>query len=259
MGHWRFLFSRPALAGRGIDSHSSSLRGAIATKQSRTAPQTGLLRGACHRAGHFGPDPLARNDKPYSRRVLFPLPLVGRGRGGGREVNASATKITLATPTPPRVARRPSPQGEGKCNRSRGAPLHPSYESGRIVSGEWKSIRYSHFTKRAAKGKEQGWCLPLGLRQAKNERKRIGSRTPTDAMLILPGRRTRPRPHREAHIYSTAVLVPRSLSSQGTQPQAMFPGTRRTGLAHSVGRALPAPICPSPAIAPRAPVIVPRD
>ena len=22
----------------------------------------GLLRGACHRAGHFGPDPLARND-----------------------------------------------------------------------------------------------------------------------------------------------------------------------------------------------------
>jgi hypothetical protein len=24
----------------------------------------GLLRGACHRAGHFGPDPLARNDDP---------------------------------------------------------------------------------------------------------------------------------------------------------------------------------------------------
>jgi hypothetical protein len=24
---------------------------------------TGLLRGACHRAGHFGPDPLARNDE----------------------------------------------------------------------------------------------------------------------------------------------------------------------------------------------------
>jgi hypothetical protein len=23
---------------------------------------SGLLRGACHRAGHFGPDPLARND-----------------------------------------------------------------------------------------------------------------------------------------------------------------------------------------------------
>jgi hypothetical protein len=25
----------------------------------------GLLRGACHRAGHFGPDPLARNDGFY--------------------------------------------------------------------------------------------------------------------------------------------------------------------------------------------------
>jgi CspA family cold shock protein len=24
---------------------------------------SGLLRGACHRAGHFGPDPLARNDE----------------------------------------------------------------------------------------------------------------------------------------------------------------------------------------------------
>jgi hypothetical protein len=34
-----------------------------ATKQSRASPKTGLLRGACHRAGHFGPDPLPRNDE----------------------------------------------------------------------------------------------------------------------------------------------------------------------------------------------------
>ena len=27
----------------------------------------GLLRGACHRAGHFGPDPLARNDDVGAR------------------------------------------------------------------------------------------------------------------------------------------------------------------------------------------------
>jgi hypothetical protein len=26
------------------------------------APAAGLLRGVYHRAGHFGPDPLARND-----------------------------------------------------------------------------------------------------------------------------------------------------------------------------------------------------
>jgi hypothetical protein len=25
--------------------------------------EVGLLRGACHRAGHFGPDPLSRNDR----------------------------------------------------------------------------------------------------------------------------------------------------------------------------------------------------
>jgi hypothetical protein len=33
-----------------------------ATKQSGDSPKTGLLRGVYHRAGHFGPDPLARND-----------------------------------------------------------------------------------------------------------------------------------------------------------------------------------------------------
>src|SRR5690348_7534567 len=32
-----------------------SLRGASATKQSRAACRPGLLRGACHRAGHSGP------------------------------------------------------------------------------------------------------------------------------------------------------------------------------------------------------------
>jgi len=32
---------------------------------------SGLLRGACHRAGHFGPDPLARNDNPQCK--LGPL------------------------------------------------------------------------------------------------------------------------------------------------------------------------------------------
>src|SRR5215469_4705886 len=46
---------------------------------------------------------------------------------------------------------------------------------------------------------------------------------------LLPWRRPRPRLKREAHIYrrSTAVLAPRSLSSQGTQLQARLPGTWR--------------------------------
>ncbi|RXG90167.1 hypothetical protein EAS61_26740 [Bradyrhizobium zhanjiangense] len=44
-------------------SSPSSLRGALATKQSRVSPrwQSGLLRGACHRAA-LRADPLARND-----------------------------------------------------------------------------------------------------------------------------------------------------------------------------------------------------
>src|SRR5436305_14162173 len=39
--------------------------------------------------------------------------------------------------------------------------------------------------------------------------------------------RARPRLRREAHIYrrSTTVLAPRSVSSQGAQPQARLPGT----------------------------------
>jgi FMN phosphatase YigB (HAD superfamily) len=35
-------------------------------------PAPGLLRGACHRAGHFGPDPLARNDGVSARSELAP-------------------------------------------------------------------------------------------------------------------------------------------------------------------------------------------
>src|SRR5215467_1599690 len=47
----------------------------------------------------------------------------------------------------------------------------------------------------------------------------------------------------EAHIYrrSTAVLAPRSLPSQGTQPQARLPGTWRDTFCVSFERALPAP------------------
>src|SRR5579871_1087989 len=32
--------------------------------------RAGLLRGACHRAGHFGPDPLARNDDSMRQAAL---------------------------------------------------------------------------------------------------------------------------------------------------------------------------------------------
>ena len=44
--------------------------------------RSGLLRGVCHRAGHYGPDPLARNDGGF-RCVLIqsnPVPLYARSR-----------------------------------------------------------------------------------------------------------------------------------------------------------------------------------
>ena len=67
----------------------------------------------------------------------------------------------------------------------------------------------------------------------KNERKRrkkIGGETPTDARLFCRAYGTAAPLSAEAHIYrrSTAVLAPRSLSSQGTQPRARLPGTWRT-------------------------------
>jgi len=48
---------------------TSSLRGAQRRSNPQLSALTGLLRGTCHRAGHFGPDPLARKDETLSRRV----------------------------------------------------------------------------------------------------------------------------------------------------------------------------------------------
>ena len=95
----------------------------------------------------------------------------------------------------------------------------------------------------------------------KERKKRFGGETPTDARFFCRagghGRCPHPNPPplagggngRGQHIYrrSTAVLVPRSLSSQGTQHQAFasWDVAARVGL--SVERALPAPTCPSPA------------
>jgi hypothetical protein len=40
-------------------------------------------------------------------------------------------------------------------SRSRGAPLRPSYEQKRIVSGEWKSIRNSPFARHETSRKDK--------------------------------------------------------------------------------------------------------
>ena len=48
-------------AGRGWGEGASPLGSELRRSESRRGPLT-LARGACHRAGHFGPDPLARSD-----------------------------------------------------------------------------------------------------------------------------------------------------------------------------------------------------
>src|SRR3984957_19610031 len=48
-------------------------RGELTKGRCRSPGKTGLLRGACHRAGHFGPNPLACNDDLRTRLRLFEL------------------------------------------------------------------------------------------------------------------------------------------------------------------------------------------
>src|SRR6516225_12306829 len=103
--------------------------------------------------------------------------------------------------------------------------------------------------------------IKFGNDERKGERKKTSEAKRRQTQLVFcRALRAQPRLERQAHIYrrSTTVIVPRSLSSQGTQPQARLPGTRRDTFCASFERALPAPACPSPAKAPRAPVVVPE-
>ncbi len=122
------------------------------------------------------------------------------------------TTATAPRPHPSRAATRP-PQDDGKeasTSRSRDAAEHPSFTKSDHVKREGR-----------ARSRKQGWCLPWffalaasqipppvpspasgggsGRGQAKNERKKFGGETPTDAMSIMPCLRARPRLHREAH------------------------------------------------------------
>ena len=50
---------------------ASSLRGAKRRSNPGSAPPTGLRRRACHRAGHFGPDLLARKDAELRAAIVI--------------------------------------------------------------------------------------------------------------------------------------------------------------------------------------------
>ena len=57
----------------GAIAVSPSLFGELTKGRCRSLGKTGLLRLACHRVGHFGPNPLARNDGLRTRLRLFEL------------------------------------------------------------------------------------------------------------------------------------------------------------------------------------------
>ena len=103
-----------------------------------------------------------------------------------------------------------------------------------MASGEWKSIRYSLFAIRDARNKQRrqrtggGACVTVFAKLRRSEAKRRQTQG-----RVLPRLAGAAAAHllnrRGQHIYrrSTAVLAPRSLSSQGTQHQARLPATWR--------------------------------
>src|SRR5262249_38533081 len=88
-----------------------------------------------------------------------PLPLVGRGWGWG-----SRDGLSLATPTPARFARRPSPQGGGEqieaaAPRDDGPlpppPRHPLQAGGQLLGIELGERRGAVAARRLARRNEQ--------------------------------------------------------------------------------------------------------
>jgi hypothetical protein len=204
------------------------------------APST-ILR--CFAASDGPPPPLRGADELHRSRGAHLLLPPACGEKVGMRGHYRSAQIRGHAPSPglPRNPTSPRAAVRGKIeSRSRGAPSHPSY--GTPLSDSSPSdiaVRKTAFF-----GRLRRWSMLSCSRQMPveafasaalawmtngQERKKFGGETPTDARLFCRALRTRPRLKREAHIYrrSTAVLAPRSLSSQGTQPQAMLPGTRR--------------------------------
>jgi hypothetical protein len=206
-------------AGRGV----SSLRGAIATKQSRA--ELGL---DC-----FAPLRGARNDDIKSR-----------SRDASQRPSYDTPRHTLSDSSPRGIAVRRTASCGHLCRWSMLSCSRQTLGGKRLIC----------FTAT--------WIAGSSPAMTRKERTKKIRRRNADIRneLICRALRTRPRLKREAHIYrrSTAVLVPRSLSSQGTQHQAFasWDVANRVLLRPLSGRypPLPVPVQRSH----RAPVVVPR-
>jgi hypothetical protein len=137
---------------------------------------------------------------------------------------------------------------EDEFDRSRGAPLRPSYGKKRIVRRERRmdSIRTPQFpirtgTKRAAKTERRWWCLRLRLRQAKKEKYRRRNADRRKASSAVP------YGHGRASIVRrTSIGVSRPKESfiarDSASGHASWDATNRFGPFRRA--VLPAPICP---------------
>jgi hypothetical protein len=124
-------------------------------KQSRAAFQPGLLRGACHRAGHFGPDPLAHNDEIQLVRAIRPrhpqsrhsherrrccrlLPDRHRQSGPRRPQSDPRHSDGRACPAQCRPARWHRRRRSGRCRsrlRLTGRRDRPPWETTNVIGG----------------------------------------------------------------------------------------------------------------------------
>jgi hypothetical protein len=219
-------------------------------------------RGACHRAGHFGPDPLAIRPLPARgerkiddrSRGAICIPPRESGEGGPHEVRWEGReqrriflqhRCCFASDAPSTMLRMvPLPRfaGEDEFDRSRGAAERLSDGTPLTLNRRRRHSRSQNGVLRTPMRCSMRSCsrpMPVEalasaalarMTEEKNESKNrkqnadrgksVFCRTIAGPAAPLSG---------EAHIYrrSTAVLAPRSLSSQGTQPQAMLPGTWR--------------------------------
>jgi hypothetical protein len=154
---------------------------------------------------------------------------------------------------------------EDEFDRSRGAPLRPSYGKKRIVRRERRmdSIRTPQFpirtgTKRTAKNERRWWCLRFRLRQAKKEKYRRRNADRRKASSAVP------YGHGRASIVRrTSIGVPPRFSSQGVfhrkglSLRPCFLGRDEQVWPVPSSGCYPPRSVPSPATAPCALVVVP--
>src|SRR5215469_10860994 len=184
---------------------------------------------AAARRGSVTSWPILPDSRPSVGRGVPPPEIGEWAQKSSLRRSASLLEARNDEPLAERTAHFTSPPGEGKRSRSRDAFQRPSYGKPLSESVTTDLIRWFMLScsrkmpVEALASVDSAWMLGSSPTMTKEERK--CRRRNADRR----NRYSAARLDRQAHIYrrSTAVLAPRSLSSQGTQPQARLPGTWR--------------------------------